>query len=49
MTEIRNWIKYQAVERITRNKLSPEQILRSRWILTWKALDPSEVSRISRS
>ena len=41
--EIQNWLSNKAVERIARSQLSPEQILRCRWILTWKPLDPSDV------
>ena len=37
--EISNWLKTNTVEKILRNKLSPEQILRCRWILTWKPLE----------
>ena len=41
--EISNWLKTNTVTKILRNKLSPEQILRCRWILTWKPLDPSDI------
>ena len=41
--EIQNWLKTNTVTKILRDKLSPEQILRCRWILTWKPLDPSEI------
>ena len=41
--EIQNWLSNKAVERIARNQLSPEQILRCRWILTWKPLDPTDI------
>ena len=41
--EIKNWLSNKAVERIARNQISPEQILRCRWILTWKALDPTDI------
>ena len=41
--EINNWLKTNTVEKILRNKLSPEQILRCRWILTWKPLEPHDV------
>jgi transposase InsO family protein len=37
--EVQNWIKTGTVSRILRAKLAPEQILRCRWILTWKPLD----------
>ena len=46
--EIQNWLKTGTVSRILKAKLAPEQILRCRWILTWKPLegtstDPKEV------
>ena len=37
--EVQNWIKTGTVSRILRAKLAPEQILRCRWILTWKPPD----------
>ena len=41
-SEVQNWLKTGTVERILRHKLSPDQILRCRWILTWKPIDPSD-------
>jgi hypothetical protein len=46
--EIQNWLKTGTVSRILKAKLAPEQILRCRWILTWKPLegastDPKEI------
>ena len=41
--EIQNWLKTDTVRKILRNQVSEEQILRCRWILTWKPLDPSDV------
>ena len=41
--EIGNWLKTNTVEKILRNKLSPEQILRCRWILTWKPLESQDI------
>ena len=41
--EINNWLKTNTVEKILRNKLSPEQILRCRWILTWKPLESQDI------
>ena len=35
--EISCWLQTSAIRAILRKKLNPEQILRSRWILTWKA------------
>ena len=41
--EIQNWLKTNTVTKILRDKLSPEQILKCRWILPWKPLDPSDI------
>ena len=35
--ELNCWLQTNAVRRILRKYLNPEQILRSRWVLTWKA------------
>eukprot|EP00435_Cladocopium_sp_Y103_P016264 s1455_g4.t1 len=40
--EIANWLSTGTVCRILRHKLSPEQILRCRWIYTWKPLESAE-------
>ena len=37
--EIQNWLKTGTVMRILRHKIPPEEILRCRWILTWKPVD----------
>ena len=37
--EVENWLKTGTVCRILRNQLSPEQILRCRWIFTWKPIE----------
>ena len=47
--EIKNWLDNKAVEKIARDRISPSQILRCRWVLTWKALDPSEVTDPSKA
>lgn len=46
--EIQNWVKTGTISRILRDQLSPDQILRCRWILTWKPLDVSEVGNSNR-
>ena len=46
--EIQNWLKTNTVTKILRNKLSPEQILRCRWILTWKPIDPSDIDPVTK-
>ena len=48
-SEIQNWVKTGTISKILRDQISPDQILRCRWILTWKPLDVSEVSKDSRS
>ena len=43
MSEINNWLNTGTVSKALRSSLSPEQILRCRWIHTWKPLeDPSD-------
>lgn len=40
--EISNWLSTGTVCRILRNKLPAEQILRCRWIYTWKPIEGKE-------
>ncbi|CAE7230232.1 RE1, partial [Symbiodinium sp. CCMP2456] len=40
--EISCWLQTSAIRAILRRKLNPEQILKSRWILTWKAPEEGE-------
>ena len=47
--EIQNWLSTGTVQKILRNKLAPEQVLRCRWILTWKALDEQEQKETKRT
>lgn len=46
--EVQNWLKTNTVTKILRDKLSPEQVLRCRWILTWKPIDPSDIDPITK-
>ena len=39
--EISSWLSTETVRRIARNQIPAEQILRSRWVLTWKPLEPN--------
>eukprot|EP00435_Cladocopium_sp_Y103_P002384 s4317_g1.t1 len=39
--EIQSWLSTETVRRIARNQIPEEQILRSRWVLTWKPVEPS--------
>ena len=41
-TEIMNWLKTDTVCKMLRNQLSPEEILRCRWVLTWKPIEESD-------
>ena len=43
-SEIQNWLSNKAVEKVLRSQIPADQVLRCRWILTWKAIDPSEVT-----
>ena len=43
-SEVQNWLKTGTVSRILRDKIPYDQILRCRWILTWKPLDNDEVT-----
>ncbi|OLQ00917.1 Copia protein [Symbiodinium microadriaticum] len=40
--ELQCWVQTSAIRSVLRRKLNPEQILRSRWILTWKAPEVGE-------
>ena len=40
--EIDQWISTDTVRRVLRNKIPENQLLRTRWVLTWKSLDPIE-------
>ena len=37
--EITNWIQTETVSKVLRNQIPKEQILKCRWILTWKPLE----------
>ena len=39
--EISNWLKTGTVSKILRNQLREDQILKCRWILVWKPVEPS--------
>ena len=40
--EVQNWLKTGTVSKIVRDKIPKEQILKCRWILTWKPLDQED-------
>ena len=39
--EVTSWLSTETVRKIARSKIPEEQILRSRWVLTWKPIDNS--------
>ena len=45
--EVSSWLSTETVRKITRNKIPESQILRSRWVLTWKPLDEIQVKHDS--
>ena len=42
-TEIQNCLKTNTVRRILRNTVPESQIIRCRWVLVWKPLDPTDI------
>ena len=44
--EINNWLQTGTIARVLRNQIPAEQILRCRWILTWKPLDKVDQDKI---
>ena len=46
-TEINNWIKTGTISKILREKIPREQILRCRWILTWKPIDEDHQDKMN--
>ncbi|CAE7708982.1 GIP [Symbiodinium sp. CCMP2592] len=47
--ELQCWIQTSAIKSILRKQLNPEQILKSRWILTWKNPEPGETQRRAKA
>ena len=41
LAEIQNWIKTGTISKILREQVPSDQILRCRWVLTWKPIDDS--------
>ena len=39
--EVTSWLSTHTVRKIAREQIPEEQILRSRWVLTWKPIDPN--------
>jgi len=44
--EIQNWLKTGTISRIMRDQVPPDQVLRCRWILTWKPIDDQEKAQL---
>ena len=42
LQRLRTWLKTGTVTKMLRNQLPPEKILRCRWVLTWKPIEPSD-------
>eukprot|EP00435_Cladocopium_sp_Y103_P030271 s3530_g7.t1 len=43
--EVSNWLQTGTVQRMFRNQIDPAQILRCRWILTWKPVEEGDKSQ----
>ena len=43
--EIQCWLQTSAIKAVLRRSLNPDQILKSRWVLTWKPPEPGESQR----
>jgi len=41
MKEVNSWLSTETVRRIARSQIPQDQILRSRWVLTWKPIEES--------
>ena len=49
-SEVNNWLQTGTVSKVLRDQLSPEQILRCRWIHVWKPIeDPKEQQKHGKS
>ena len=44
--EIQNWLKTGTISKILRHQVPQDQILRCRWILTWKTIDDEEKEKL---
>ena len=47
--EVQNWLKTETVSKILRDKIPKEQILKCRWILTWKPLDQEDQEKLKKT
>ena len=48
MKEINSWITTETIAKITRNKIPRENVMRCRWILTWKEVDEASSTNVSK-
>ena len=48
-TEVQNWIKTGTIARIVRDKIPADQILKCRWIFTWKPLDEEDQKKYQKT
>lgn len=47
--ELDSWLATDTVRRILRNQVPEGQLLRSRWVLTWKPLDPEDQQKCGKT
>ena len=45
LKEVDSWLSTETVTRVLRNQIPRENVMRSRWILTWKEVDDKEVKQ----
>eukprot|EP00435_Cladocopium_sp_Y103_P063516 s1136_g25.t1 len=45
LKEINSWLSTETVARITRHQIPEGNLMRCRWILTWKPVDPSDIAQ----
>ena len=48
LKEINSWITTETIAKITRNKIPRENVMRCRWILTWKEVDEASSTNVSK-
>ena len=48
-SEVQNWIKTGTIAKIMRDKIPADQILKCRWIFTWKPLDAEDQQKLNKT
>ena len=48
LKEINSWITTETIAKITRNKIPRENVMRCRWILTWKEVDEASSTNVPK-